>query len=73
MTAISVSCRGDKPYIKALKVVAAQNGIPVADLVRNALDAQYGDTLKSHLAIFNAHSEDKNPHSVTETSKEHRS
>lgn len=73
MTAISVSCRADKPYIKALKVVAAQNGIAVADLVRNALDAQYGDTLRNHLAFFYADGEDKSPHSGIDTSGEARS
>lgn len=52
MKAIAVSIRADKQFIKALKVVAARHGVVVADLVRNALDAQHNGEIQEQLSFF---------------------
>jgi predicted DNA-binding ribbon-helix-helix protein len=50
----NVSIRGGKPLVLALKAVAAARGITVAELVRDAVDKQYGDELRPHLKNFSA-------------------
>jgi hypothetical protein len=60
----SVSIAGDEVYKKALKAVAAQNGMAVGELVRKATDATYGDQLEPHIRFFLAQCEDKNPQST---------
>lgn len=50
----NVPIQADRPYVKAIKALAYQRGITMAELVRQALDRTYGDQLKSHLAFFYA-------------------
>ncbi|MCC6976451.1 MAG: hypothetical protein IT322_20780 [Anaerolineae bacterium] len=50
----AVSFRGDAVYKKALKAVAAQKGITVADLVRQAVDKCFEDEIRPHLEFFAA-------------------
>ena len=50
MTAVSI--KADREYIKALRAVAAVQGITVGELVRASLDAQLGDELKPYLDFF---------------------
>jgi hypothetical protein len=64
VSAIAVSISADRAYIKALKAVAAQKGITVAELVRIATDATFGDQLEPHLRFFAVNREDKNPQST---------
>lgn len=49
-TAISV--RANKEYIQLLKVLAMRRNIAVADLVRQALDAQYSTELEQLPPFF---------------------
>jgi hypothetical protein len=65
----SVSIAADEIYMKALKAVAAANGITVGELVRRSTDNTYGGELEPHL-IFFASSEDKNPQSTPNILKE---
>lgn len=50
----SVSVRADRDYTLALKALAYSRGQSVGDLVKDALDAQYGDQLQQHIAFFAA-------------------
>lgn len=52
MEITTISLRGNTPYKKALNAVAAARGIKVADLVREALDAKFGDELRPHVVRF---------------------
>lgn len=36
--AVSVPCAGDKAYTRALKTVASEKGLRIADIVRKAID-----------------------------------
>lgn len=45
MAITTISVRGDREYTRRVKILATQSGKKVADLVREALDAQFGDAL----------------------------
>jgi hypothetical protein len=62
-TSVSVSCRGDRAYVQALRALAATRGLDMADVVRKALDTTFGGDIKPYLECFVAHNEDKYPHS----------
>lgn len=51
-TALSVEA--DKPYIKAMRALAATRGISVGRMVRQALDAQLGVELEPFALFFAA-------------------
>lgn len=50
--ATAVSIRADKQYLRALRNLADEKGIRVADLVRSALDEAFSDELKPYLSFF---------------------
>lgn len=45
MKATNISCYGDNRYKLLLSIVAFKKGINVAKLVRDGLDAMYGDDI----------------------------
>lgn len=49
---LAVSLRGTRTYRRALKSVAEDRGVDVADLVREALDAYVGDEIRPYLSFF---------------------
>jgi hypothetical protein len=52
MKARAVSIRADHLYIQALKVVAAQEDRPIADLVFEAIEARFGEKIAAQLSFF---------------------
>jgi microcompartment protein CcmL/EutN len=50
----SVPVRGDVPFVKAIKVMAAENGQDMADYVRDTLIARDGEKLLALEARFAA-------------------
>jgi hypothetical protein len=50
--AVSISIRGTRQYVQAVKVVATKNGKQVADIVRDALDKSMGAQIEHELALF---------------------
>lgn len=51
-TSTAVSLRANRPYVQSLRALAEKKGVTVADLVRDALDAQLGEELKSFVIFF---------------------
>lgn len=49
---ISISLVGDRNYVNALSALAHKRNKRIGDLVREALDAQYGDELKELVSFF---------------------
>ena len=39
---VTINVRGDRQYVQRLKIVAAQRGQTMADMIRIALDKEYG-------------------------------
>lgn len=64
-----VNIRADKAYLKALKAVAYSRGQFIGDLVRDAVDLQFGDQLRTHLDYFAADSGVNKRHSVKKHDK----
>ncbi len=56
MAALPVSIEADRDYRDALLMLAKQKRTTVAQLVRAATDAMYGDELAGHVAYFVANS-----------------
>jgi len=52
MRATAVSIRADKAYINALRGLASDKDISVADMVRAALDNELGLELEPYLSFF---------------------
>lgn len=50
--AVSISVRGTRQYVQAVKVVATKNGKQVADIVRDALDTVMGAQIEHELTLF---------------------
>ncbi len=48
----NVSVKGDLNLRKALKAVAAARGITVGELVREAIDSQFGQDIEKHISFF---------------------
>lgn len=67
---ISISVRGDEDFRKAVKALAYSRGMDIAELVRSAIDKQYGHDLKPHLDFFYTQRGSKNVH--TEVTTSHR-
>lgn len=44
--AISISIRAERPYVRILKRIAEAESRTVAELVREAVDAKYGDKIR---------------------------
>ena len=44
--AISISIRAERPYVRVLKRIAEAESRTVAELVREAVDARYGDKIR---------------------------
>ena len=42
---VTINVRGDRQYVRRLKVLAAQRGQTMADLIRIALDKEYGQDM----------------------------
>lgn len=61
----TVSLRGDEAYKQAVTHVAGLNGVDVGELVRIALDKQFGHEIKPFLDFFCAQRESKNSHMGT--------
>lgn len=64
MVSTSVSIEGDKAYTQALRGLAEAQGKTVAELVRKATDAMYGDQLTPYLDFFRAQRGTQNPQSA---------
>ncbi len=45
MRTTTVSVRGDKAYIRALRLVAEKKGVNIGDIVREALDDKFSDEI----------------------------
>ena len=45
MRTTTVSCRGDKAYIRALKHIAEKKGVHIGDIVRQAIDSVFSDDI----------------------------
>lgn len=52
----TVSIRASRQYIKAISALARQREQRIGDLVREAVDAQHGDTLRRFVEFFDANS-----------------
>lgn len=50
----TVSIRASRQYIKAISALARQREQRIGDLVREAVDAAYGDTLRRFVEFFDA-------------------
>ncbi len=48
----AVSVRANRNYIRALKVLASERGLPIADLVREALDKTLGESIEAKVLFF---------------------
>lgn len=53
ITSTAISVRGDRAYVDLINAYAKLNKMSVAELVRKAIDAQYGQALDS-LKSFHA-------------------
>lgn len=51
-TSVTVPIRGDNTYKKALKALAYQKGLTMAELVRQAVDQNHSAELRPHLDFF---------------------
>jgi hypothetical protein len=61
MAALPVSIEADRDYRDALLMLAKQKRTTVAQLVRAATDAMYGDELADHVAYFVASNGTRKP------------
>ena len=52
----TVSIRAGRQYVKAISALARQRDQRIGDLVREAVDAQHGDTLQRFVEFFDANS-----------------
>lgn len=50
--AVSISVRGSRQYVQAVKVLATKNGKQVADIVRDALDSAMGPQIEHEMSLF---------------------
>ena len=50
----TVSIRASRQYIKAISALARQREQRIGDLVREAVDAAHGDTLRRFVEFFDA-------------------
>lgn len=51
-TTTTVSLRGDRNYVKALRVLAAQNDATVGVFIRNLIDDKHGAEIQSITSSF---------------------
>lgn len=49
---ISISCKGDKRYVAAVKLLAMKRNMSIAALVRKALDETYGSDIEKEEQKF---------------------
>lgn len=47
-----LTCSGDDSYKDAIKLVAAQKGMTIAEMVRAAMDKEYGNDIKQAGVFF---------------------
>ena len=50
----TVSITANRSYIRALSALARNRGVRIGDVVREAVDAQHGDTLQRYIEFFAA-------------------
>lgn len=69
---LSLSCRGTRAYIKAVKHVAATRNMEVGSLVRTAIDEYIGTEVDKVIHIFFADDTPRKEHNSSNNAKPNR-
>ena len=57
MPTITISCEGDRTFRDTLNILARRRGVKIAQLVKQALEREYGPELAEVRSLFFANSE----------------